>query len=159
MTVHIPQETKLTIFGATGRVGRHVLEQAVAAGHDVTAVVRNPGKLTTPVQTVVMDMRAPEPVALKSALDGADAVLSCLGPQGRAEHGIVSTGTRAVVEAMEAAGGRRLVVISGVGVSTRTAYGRNLRGAFRISRADAAHLMLALVGRPEAVRQTVTVAY
>ncbi|GAA3311878.1 NAD(P)H-binding protein [Nonomuraea dietziae] len=41
----------------------------------------------------------------------------------------------------------------------RTAYGRNLRGALRISRADAAHLMLALVGRPEAVRQTVTVAY
>ncbi|MEV4160649.1 hypothetical protein [Nonomuraea dietziae] len=41
----------------------------------------------------------------------------------------------------------------------RTAYGRNLRGALRISRADAAHLMLALVGRLEAVRQTVTVAY
>ncbi|MEU4326944.1 NAD(P)-dependent oxidoreductase [Nonomuraea dietziae] len=100
MTVHTPQELKLTIFGATGRLGRHVLEQAVAAGHDVTAVVRNPGRLTTPVRTVVMDMRTPEPVALKSALDGADAVLSCLGPQGRAEHGIVSTGTRAVIEAM-----------------------------------------------------------
>ena len=34
---------KLTITAATGGVGRELLEQAVAAGHDVTAVVRNPG--------------------------------------------------------------------------------------------------------------------
>jgi len=36
---------KLTIFAATGGIGRHVLEQAIAAGHDVTAVVRDPAKL------------------------------------------------------------------------------------------------------------------
>ena len=35
---------KLTIIAATGGVGRELLEQAVAAGHDVTAVVRNPAK-------------------------------------------------------------------------------------------------------------------
>ena len=40
---------KLTIFAATGGVGRQLLEQAVDAGHDVTAVVRNPGKLSRPV--------------------------------------------------------------------------------------------------------------
>ena len=33
---------KLTIFAATGGIGRQILEQAVDAGHDVTAVVRNP---------------------------------------------------------------------------------------------------------------------
>lgn len=33
---------KLTIFAATGGIGGHALEQALAAGHDVTAVVRNP---------------------------------------------------------------------------------------------------------------------
>ena len=33
---------KLTIFAATGGIGRQALEQAVAAGHDVTAVARNP---------------------------------------------------------------------------------------------------------------------
>jgi putative NADH-flavin reductase len=37
---------KLTIVAATGGVGRELLEQAVAAGHDVTAVVRNPAKLS-----------------------------------------------------------------------------------------------------------------
>lgn len=37
---------KLTIVAATGGVGRQALEQAEAAGHEVTAVVRNPAKLT-----------------------------------------------------------------------------------------------------------------
>ena len=33
---------KLTIFAATGGIGRHALNRALAAGHDVTAVARNP---------------------------------------------------------------------------------------------------------------------
>jgi putative NADH-flavin reductase len=37
---------KLTIFAATGGIGTHLLEQAVTAGHDVTAVVRSPARLT-----------------------------------------------------------------------------------------------------------------
>jgi hypothetical protein len=38
---------KLTIFAATGGIGRHVLDQAHAAGHDITPVVRDPAKATT----------------------------------------------------------------------------------------------------------------
>jgi uncharacterized protein YbjT (DUF2867 family) len=41
---------KLTIFAATGGIGRQALEQTVAAGHDVTAVVRNPKKLSGEVR-------------------------------------------------------------------------------------------------------------
>ncbi|MYV67428.1 NAD(P)H-binding protein, partial [Streptomyces sp. SID2131] len=36
---------RLTVFGATGGVGREVVRQALAAGHEVTAVVRNPARL------------------------------------------------------------------------------------------------------------------
>ena len=36
---------KLTIIAPTGGVGRHLLAQALDAGHDVTAVARNPAKL------------------------------------------------------------------------------------------------------------------
>jgi uncharacterized protein YbjT (DUF2867 family) len=50
---------KLTIFAATGGIGRLVLEQAVAAGHDVTAVVRNPKKLSRPVRLVRADLASP----------------------------------------------------------------------------------------------------
>ena len=70
---------KLTIFAATGGIGRQALEQAVAAGHDVTAVVRNPGKLSGEVRIVTADLAAPDPAALERALQGADAVLSGLG--------------------------------------------------------------------------------
>jgi len=54
---------KLTIFAATGGIGRQVLEQAVGAGHDVTAVVRNPqklpGELSRQVRVVTADLAAP----------------------------------------------------------------------------------------------------
>lgn len=109
---------RLTIFAATGRTGHQVLEQAIAAGHDVTAVIRNPGKLSTRVHTVTADLANPDPHALKCAVAGADAVLSALGPRSKAEYGIVSTGTRAIVEAMRATNVRRIVVISVAGIST-----------------------------------------
>jgi len=54
---------KLTIVAATGGVGRELLEQAVAAGHDVTAVVRNPAKLSRQVQSVTADLSGPDPAA------------------------------------------------------------------------------------------------
>ena len=109
---------KLTIIAATGGVGRELLEQAVAAGHDVTAVVRNPGKLSRPVRTVTADMAAADPAALESAVAGADAVLSGLGPHSNADVGIAAQGTRAIVAAMQAAGVRRIVAVSAAPVST-----------------------------------------
>jgi uncharacterized protein YbjT (DUF2867 family) len=50
---------KLTIFAATGGAGRQLLQQAIAAGHDVTAAARNPGKLARQVRTVTADLAAP----------------------------------------------------------------------------------------------------
>ncbi|MEV6904232.1 NAD(P)H-binding protein [Amycolatopsis sp. NPDC051372] len=44
---------RLTLFAATGGTGGHVLDRALAAGHDVTAVVRDPGALRASVRTVV----------------------------------------------------------------------------------------------------------
>jgi uncharacterized protein YbjT (DUF2867 family) len=108
----------LTIFAATGGTGRELLEQAVAAGHGVTAAVRNPGKLTRQVRTVTADLAAPDPAALESAVAGADAVLSGLGPRSKSDIGIVSQGTRAIIAAMKATGVRRLVVVSAAPVGT-----------------------------------------
>ncbi|WP_157880486.1 NAD(P)H-binding protein, partial [Streptomyces katrae] len=39
---------KITVFGATGGVGREVVRQGLAAGHEVTAVVRDPARLDVP---------------------------------------------------------------------------------------------------------------
>jgi len=86
---------KLTIFAATGGIGRQALEQAVAAGHDVTVVVRHPKKLSIQVRTVTADLATPDVAALESAVAGADAVLSGLGPRSNSEAGIAWRGTRA----------------------------------------------------------------
>jgi putative NADH-flavin reductase len=109
---------KLTIVAATGGVGRQLLEQAVAAGHDVTAVARNPGKLTRQVRTVTADLAAADPAALESAVGGADAVLSALGPHSNADAGIAAPGTRSIVAAMQATGVRRIVAVSASPVGT-----------------------------------------
>ena len=98
---------KLTIIAATGGVGAGLLQQAVAAGHDVTAVVRNPGKLSRQVRVVTTDLAAPVQAALESTVAGADAVLSGLGPHSNSDAGIASDGTHAIVAAMKTTGVRR----------------------------------------------------
>lgn len=115
---------KLTIFAATGGIGRQVLEQAVAAGHDVTAVVRNPTKLSGGARVVTTDLAAAGPATLGHAVGGADAVLSGLGPRSNPEAGVASRGTRAVIRAMRATDVRRIVVVSAAPISTVPSPGR-----------------------------------
>ena len=119
---------KLTIFAATGGIGRQISEQAVDAGYDVTAVVRNPqklpGDLSRQVRVVTADLAAPDPAMLKSAVEGADAVLSGLGPTSNSEAGVATQGTRAIVAAMNATGARRIVVVSAAPIGTVPSPGR-----------------------------------
>src|SRR5438552_3492818 len=117
-------EMKLTIVAATGGIGRQILHQAIAAGHDVTAVVRNATQLSGAIRIVTADLAGPDPAALESAVAGADAVLSGLGPRSKPDAGIASRGTRAIVRAMQATGVRRIVVVSAAPVSTVASPGR-----------------------------------
>ena len=71
---------KLTIFTATGDVGRQLLEQGVAAGHDVT---RNPGKLTRQVRTVIAGLAAEPATQAAAAGPGAHSRLGRQGDPGR----------------------------------------------------------------------------
>jgi uncharacterized protein YbjT (DUF2867 family) len=116
---------KLTVFAATGGIGRHLLDQALAAGHDVTAVVRNPRSLPGRARVVTIpDLATADPAALEPAVAGADAVLSGLGPRSRSDAGVASRGTRAIIEAMRASGVRRVVVVSAAPVATVPSSGR-----------------------------------
>ena len=115
---------KLTIFAATGGIGRELLQQALVDGHDVTAAVRNPAQVTADVRTVAADLAAPDQARLESAVAGADAVLSGLGPRTAADRGITSRGTAAIISAMRAAGARRLLVVSAAPIGTVASPGR-----------------------------------
>jgi putative NADH-flavin reductase len=118
---------RLTIFGATGGIGRQLLEQAIASGHTVTAVVRDPDRLSfnrNGTRVVKADLSASEAAELQSAVAGADAVLSGVGPRAMAKAGVAEHGTRAIVEAMEAAGSQRILVVSAAPISTVASPGR-----------------------------------
>lgn len=219
---------RLTIVAATGGIGRQALDQALAAGHDVTAVARDPSKLPTNVRAVAVDLSAPDRDSLESSVRGADAVLSGLGPRRRTDAGIASKGTHAVIEAMRVTGARRIEVVSAAPIGTvpspgrprppkrdpgdgffmrhvfapfaraafrehyadlalmedelresgldwtivrpprltdgpltgtyRVAFDQNLRGGFRVSRADVAHLMLRVLEEPETIKEVLGIA-
>lgn len=109
---------RLLVVGSTGRTGRQVVAQALERGHEVTALARNPAKLTQEharLRVVRGDVLEPE--SLRAAVTNQDAVVCVLG------HGkflrptsILSEGTRNLIAAMREAGVRRLVCQTSLGV-------------------------------------------
>jgi uncharacterized protein YbjT (DUF2867 family) len=109
---------RLAIVAATGGIGRQLLTQAIEAGHDVTAIVRSPEKITEPVRTAFADLAHPDVPSLTEAIKGSDAILSGLGARTKVESGVAWRGTAALVEAAWSAGVRRLVVVSAAPIGT-----------------------------------------
>jgi putative NADH-flavin reductase len=103
---------KLTVFGATGGVGRQVVSQALDADHHVTAYVRTPAKLdiTHPHLTVVTG-ELTDREAVQHAVHGAEGVISALGPSlDRKATGMpLVDGTRTILQAMRAEGVERYI--------------------------------------------------
>ncbi|MFJ9158247.1 NAD(P)-dependent oxidoreductase [Streptomyces griseoviridis] len=103
----------LTVFGATGGIGREIVRQALDAGHTVTAVVRDPARLpVTGDRLDVVRADLTDPAAVRPAVAGRDAVLSGLGARSRAEAGAATRLTRTVLTAMADEGTRRLLVVT-----------------------------------------------
>ncbi|HKJ37174.1 MAG TPA: NAD(P)H-binding protein, partial [Anaerolineales bacterium] len=71
---------KLAIFGGTGKTGVHVVRKALDAGHDVTALVRDPGKMSVQHERLkVIQGDAMDADAVEKIIAGSDVVLSVLG--------------------------------------------------------------------------------
>ena len=99
----------LLILGGTGRTGRLVVEEALAAGHDVTALVRSPEKLAVPSPRLRMVVgRATDAADVARAMAGVDAVISTLGGGGS----VILDSTRAIVDAARRTGVTRVVLMS-----------------------------------------------
>jgi putative NADH-flavin reductase len=109
---------RLAVLGATGSVGRELAAQALAAGHAVTALVRErppPGSLDARVAVVVGDVTDAE--AVRRAVAGCDAVLSALGHAKGSPDDLLARAAANVVAAMRAEGIERLVVLSSSAVA------------------------------------------
>jgi putative NADH-flavin reductase len=108
----------LAIVAATGGIGSELLRQAAAAKHIVTAIVRDPTRLSEQVRAFTVDLAKPQIPTLRSAIEGANAVLSGLGAHSRLDVGVAWLGTQAIVTAMTMAGVKRLIVVSAAPIGT-----------------------------------------
>jgi putative NADH-flavin reductase len=118
----------IALFGATGGTGRQVLDQALARGYAVSALVRDPSKLAerTGLTLVVGDVL--DQAATTRCIQGTDAVICVLGSHGSREP-IEATGTRTILDAMHETGVRRLIAVTSLGVGDSR---EQINWAFRI---------------------------
>jgi putative NADH-flavin reductase len=109
---------KLLILGAAGLTGRELVAQALAQGHEVTAFVRRPEKLTVQHDRLeIVRGDVTDYTSVERAVEGKDGVLRALGSSTpvRRDPALVE-GVRNVVRAMERMGVRRFVYLSFLGV-------------------------------------------
>ena len=115
----------ILIVGATRGIGRQLLEQTLTSGHTVTALVRNPQKLSTQrerLKIIKGDILDSDSVAL--AMAGQDAVCCTIGvkiPWIRVT--VFSEGTKNLLQAMEGSGVKRLVCVTGIGAGDSKGHG------------------------------------
>jgi len=108
---------KIAVFGSTGGTGLEIVEQALKAGHYVTAVARKPSAIPFQHQHLKLlraDVLVPE--TLPRAITGQEVVVSAIGAADRAPTKIYSIGLMNILLAMNSAGVRRLICISASGL-------------------------------------------
>jgi uncharacterized protein YbjT (DUF2867 family) len=124
----LPRITVLVV-GATGSIGRLVVEEALRQGHAVRALVRDPAKarrLLAGAELVVGDVTRPETLA--PAVQGIDAVVFTLGSDGRGKTGAESVDYGGVRNVLAALSPRtaRIALMTSIGVTNRaSAYNRS----------------------------------
>lgn len=111
------------VVGATGSVGRLVVEEALREGHAVRALVRDTGRarpLPPDAQVVVGDVTRPD--SLAEAVDGVDAVVFTLGSDGAGKAGAETVDYGGVRNVLRALGSRpaRVALMTSIGVTNRT---------------------------------------
>ena len=107
---------RLFALGATGHTGKLLVDLALAAGHEVTAFVRSPDKLSPRDRLTIVPGDVLQPDALAEAMRDHDALVSTLGVRTLATHDFIARSTAALVTAATTVGPRRVVVMSAFGV-------------------------------------------
>jgi len=107
---------KILVIGATGLTGTHLLKHLLEEGHEVTAFVRDPVKLSIQhahLKTVQGEAR--DAASLSRAIAGQDAVMSAFGPRSLKKDDLQEVFMRNLVSAMTLNGVKRLINLSAMG--------------------------------------------
>jgi putative NADH-flavin reductase len=107
---------KVVVIGATGGIGRRLVAQALGAGHQVTAFVRDPSRVGDLGAVRIEEGDVLDLLALTRVLREQDAVLCALGAGSRRATTLYSHAARNIVAAAKELGLRRIVFVSNFGV-------------------------------------------
>jgi nucleoside-diphosphate-sugar epimerase len=109
---------RILILGSTGRIGRLVLKRALADGHDVVVLVRQPPTPDHDPRLVPVVGDITDPTAIAHAIPGVAAVIAAVGPRANTagDADAVALGMHNLITAMHAEGVQRLIALSGAGV-------------------------------------------
>jgi len=106
---------KLIIFGSTGSIGHHLVQQALEQGYSVTAFTRDASKLDVKNEQVnIVVGNVLDPLSVDDAVTGHDVVLCSLGAG--MKGGVRSEGTKNIIHAMQQSGVKRFICQSSLGV-------------------------------------------
>lgn len=107
---------KILIFGATGRVGRHIVGEALKQKHAVTAFTRTPKELSKHSgQLRVASGNVLDARSVDSAIKGQDAVICAIGTRAKYPTKMLSEGTANIIAAMKKHRVKRFVCLTSVG--------------------------------------------
>lgn len=113
----------IALFGATGHIGHAILDEALARGHAVTAVVRDPARLDRrddKLTVVAGDVAHAE--TWLAAVRGSDTVVASLSARRDGNNDSLPANARILLDRLPEAGVSRLVWVGGAG-SLETAPG------------------------------------
>ncbi|MCT0013702.1 NAD(P)-dependent oxidoreductase [Weissella confusa] len=116
---------KILVFGATGKTGREITQQALLNGDEVVAYVRHPEKLTNQTGLTIIGGQLNETKRINHAMQGVDAVLVALGAVNNSGVEIMAPAVSTIIAVAQQAGVKRLIVLSALGVAetiANTAY-------------------------------------
>jgi len=107
---------KIALVGATGNIGREITRQALARGHQVTAIVRRDSDLPTELDGAQLAVAALDDTdALAAVIAGHDVLASAFGPRPGDDPATVTTVTAELVKAARQAGVPRFLMVGGAG--------------------------------------------
>ena len=108
---------KVVIFGANGKTGKLLVEQALAKGYQVIAYVRRPESILNDhpkLKIVVGNLN--EPLKMMDAITGSDACISALGGESLTKHSFETiNGIKNIISIMEIAQVNRFIYLSSLG--------------------------------------------
>ncbi|MCQ6956380.1 NAD(P)-dependent oxidoreductase [Mucilaginibacter aquariorum] len=123
---------RIVVLGANGGIGRQVVLQALAAGHQVTAILRSPEKLAIADQHLeIVKGDVMNPGSLTEHFMQKDTLISAIGRNSFKRTTLYSQGSKNVIYAMQESGLKRAFFISASGIEVNPTHSLLIRLATR----------------------------